>query len=298
VLTIDNPRSGPAVVDVDVLGPRGPVEAPGLHGLTLAPGASRVLDLAKTAPAVGNLAVTVTATRGLVSVSAADAFSPGVVGAASREWLPPQSSPALLQVLAGLPAKPSSSVLVLANPRDSDAIVTVTAIGSTGTFSPKDLKPITIGARSVLAVPLSGVLDGSPMAIRVASSLRVTATIRSVQAGDTAFATGVQPISGTTAFAVPAGAGQVVLSSLSVGAVVHVVEHDARGRTLADREVKVGRRASVAVRFAPTVAYVVLTASGRDVVAGFEVTGAHGVATAGVTTGIRSIQLPVVRPGW
>jgi hypothetical protein len=298
VLRIDNPRTGPAVFDVDVYGPDGVVDSPGLHGLTLAPGATRVLDLARTAPAVGNLAVSVTASRGLVSVSAADRFSPGGIGAAVWEWLPPQTLPATEQTLAGLPAKPGSATLVLANPRRSDAIATVRVIGATGTFAPQGLVPITVGPQSVVTVPLTGVLDGSPMAVRISSTLRITATVRSVEGGDTAFATGVQVINGGTAFAVAPGNGRVVLSSLSTGGDVHVVTYDAAGARLDDRTVKVPRQGSLAVKLTDKVRYVSLVSARPDIVAGFDVAGVHGIATAGVVASNRSVQLPVVRPGW
>src|SRR5205085_6461861 len=87
VLTVTNPRPGAAVIDVDVFGTDGPVDAPGLHGITVAGRGTRVIDLARTAPTVGNVAVSVTASRGLVAVTAADRFAPGVLGKSVREWL-------------------------------------------------------------------------------------------------------------------------------------------------------------------------------------------------------------------
>src|SRR4051812_14868728 len=102
VLTVTNPRAGQADVDIDVLGPKGPVTAPGLHGITVPAGTTQVIDLAKVAPAVGDLAVSVVATRGLVAVSAADRFAPGVVGKAVQEWLPGQALPSTSVTMAGL----------------------------------------------------------------------------------------------------------------------------------------------------------------------------------------------------
>jgi hypothetical protein len=90
VLTLSNPRANQAVLDIDVYGTGGPVDSPGLHGITVPAGGAKVVDLAKVAPAVGELAVNVVASRGLVAISAADRFAPGVVGKAVQEWLPGQ----------------------------------------------------------------------------------------------------------------------------------------------------------------------------------------------------------------
>lgn len=298
VVAVDNPRTGAAVIDIDVYGPQGRVESPGLHGITVAAGTTQFFDLARVAPEVGNLAVSVIAKRGLVAVSAADRFSPGVLGSEVREWLPPQSLPAVSVTLAGLPAKPESAVLVLANPGRTEAIAEVSVIGSTGTFVPQGLEPVTVPPESVLTVPLVRVLDGTPMAIRVTASKRVTATVRSVQAGDTAFATGVQAIQGATAFAVPQGAGRLVLSSVANASEVDLVAYDTAGKVLLERPVPVPARSSVAIKLPATVRYVGLVAKSQGVVGGFVVSRGKGVATAGIIPGIQSVVLPAVRQGF
>lgn len=297
VVTVTNPRQGAAVIDIDVYGPKGVVEAPGLHGITVAAGASRTFDLARTAPSVGNLAVSVVAKRGLIAASAVDRFSIGGIGTTVREWLPPQTLPATSVTLAGLPANPDSAVLVVANPHRSEAIASVTAIGATGTFTPKALQPFKIAPFSVVALPVSVVLDGTPMALQVTSTRRLTATVRSVQSGDIAFATGVQVIRGGTAFAVPTGSGRVVLSSVGAAGEVRYVAYDAAGTVLVDKPVKVGEKSSVAVKLPAKASYVGLTSTTGDIVAGFAVTAGKGLATAGVSAAIRSIRLPAIRPG-
>jgi hypothetical protein len=298
VLTVSNPRSGAAVIDIDVYGPQGVVASPGLHGITLAAGATRRFDLARTAPLVGNLAFRVIAKRGLVAASVTDRFALGGIGSEVDEWLPAQSLPATAITLAGLPARPSAASLMLVNPGVVEAIATIKVIGATGTFAPKDLLPITIGPKSVVTVPVKTVLDGTPMALQVSASRRVTATVRSVKDGDVAFATGVRVIRGSTAVALPDGSGQLVLSSLRAGAGVRVLTYDAAGRTVADQLVKVPAGTSVPVGLSAKVRYLSLIPDRADVVGGFVVAGAKGITAAGVLPAVRSIRLPQVRLGF
>jgi hypothetical protein len=298
VLTLSNPRANQAVLDIDVLGTNGPVRSPGLHGITVPAGGSRVVDLAKVSPAVGELAVNVVATRGLVAISAVDRFAPGVVGKAVQEWLPGQSLPGTTVTLAGLPSDPDRASLVVVNPRNVEAIVSLEVIGTTGTFAPDDLPPMTIPPHSVVTESIRSVFDGDPLAVRVTSAQPVTAAVRTVTGGDVAFATGVQPIRDTTAVAVPSGRGQLVLSSVGRKTSVEVRAFSAAGKQLLDRTVPVPQASSVGVPLPTGARYLRLVAPSTDAVAGFSVSDAGGVTSAGVVPAIRSVLLPVVRPGW
>jgi hypothetical protein len=298
VLTITNPRVGQAVLDIDVLGAHGPVSSPGLHGITVAPHSTTVVDLAKVAPAVGELGVSVVASRGLVSISAADRFAPGVVGKAVQEWLPGQPGPSRSLMLTGLPPKPDSATLVVANPRRVEAVVSVEAVGATGTFAPKQDATVTVPPGSTMTLPVGAVFDGGPLAIRVSSPQPIAATVRTVTGGDVAFATAARPVSGSTSFAVPRGGARLVLSSVGPASSTAVTALGSKGQVLLDRQVVVPKGASVAAPLPAGTRYVRLTASGPDAVAGFSVTAPEGVATAGVNPVLGSVLRPVVRPAW
>lgn len=297
-LTITNPRAGQAVLDINVSGSEGPVQGPGLHGITIASGSTQVIDLAKAAPAVGDLAVNIVAKRGLVSVSAADRFAPGFVGKAVQEWLPGQSLPATTVTMTGLPAKPDRATLVVANPRQLEAVVSVHLVGASGTFAPKDNPTLTVPPDSVASVSLEGAFNGEPLSVQVSSDQPVTAAVRTVTGGDVAFATGVRPVRGTTAFAVPSGTADVVLSSVGPASSVALTAYAASGKQLADTTVAVPKASSVATRLPAGARYVRLVAKDADAVAGFSVSDPSGVATGGVIPAIRSVLLPVVRPAW
>ncbi|MET3963006.1 hypothetical protein ABIE44_002940 [Marmoricola sp. OAE513] len=298
VLTLSNPRAGEASVDIEVFGPDGPVEAPDFSDVQVPAGGHKVIDLAKTAPAVGELAVKIIARRGLVAVSAVDRFSPGAVGDTATEWLPAQSSPGRSTTIAGIPPERGASTLVVVNPGPVEAIVKVSVIGATGTFTPEALSEFIVGPESVQTLPMASVIDGTPLALRITSAQRVTATLRSVKAGDTSYATGVRLIRGSTAFAVPDGKGQLVLSSLRQGSTVQVTAHGSGGETLLDDAVKVAARTSVPVALPAGTRYVSLEADRVDAVAGFSVLGKAGVTGAGVMPSRRSVLLPQVSLGW
>lgn len=298
VLTVTNPRPGAAVIDIDVYGVLGAVAAPGLHGITIGGNSTRVVDLGKTAPTAGNVAVSVTASRGLVAVTAMDRFAPDTIGKSVQEWLPPQPVPGKDLVLAGLPSEPGSATLSLVNPGTTEAIAKLEVIGTHGTFSPEGLVPFTVPPQSVVTVPVTDVVDGSPMAVRITSDGAVTGTIRTIKTGDTAFATGVQRLRDSTSFAVPQGSGRLVLSSLRDAGSAQVICYDRFGHALLTKDVKVGAGTSVGLNLVPRTRYVRLVASVPTLVGGFSVSYKKGIAAAGVAPAIRSTRLPAVRPGW
>lgn len=298
VLRISNPRTGAAIVNVDVYGKFGAVEAPGLQGLTVAPGTTRSVDLGETAPSVGNLAVRVVATRGLVAVSAADRFTIGVVGTKALEWLPPQSIPSKGTTLTGLPPRASAASLIVVNPSTVEAVAEIQIIGKTGTFRPKGLKPFTIAPQTVTTIPVKSYLDGSSLAIRVVSESRLTATVRSVVENDTTYATGALVVRTASAFAVPEGSGRLTLSSLRLAADVKVYGYDAKGGSAFAKTVSVPAEGTAAVPVPSGTRYVRIVPAKSGVIAGFVITSTRGTAAAGVAPANRSIRLPQVRPGW
>jgi hypothetical protein len=68
-LYLSNPESVPAVVDVALYGPEGPIDAPGGRGVTLAAGAQQVLKLDALAPDVERFGVHVQVRQGRVAAA-------------------------------------------------------------------------------------------------------------------------------------------------------------------------------------------------------------------------------------
>jgi hypothetical protein len=300
VLTITNPRVGAAVFDIDVYGPNGPVDAPGLHGRTLAGGASQTVDLGTSAPTLGELAVEVTTSRGLVAVSAADLLAPGVVGKRVRDWLPATLDPSTSVTLAGFPSRPTGTLL-LVNPGQVEAVAQVQVIGTGGTFTPAAMLPVTVPPQSVESVPLAGIFNGTPLALKVTSTNPVAVSVRTTLKGDIGYAAGATALRGATAIAVPVGTSrQLVLSATGAAGHVTLTGYDAKGRRVQDTTVAVPAHGSVAVSLGTSMTYLRLVTLDSGIVGGITATGPKGIGlmTEGIAPAIRSIQLPAIIPGW
>jgi hypothetical protein len=241
--------------------------------------------------------VRVLARRGLVAVSAEDAFSPGSIGSPLREWVPAQPTPSRELFLTGVPASPRTATLMVANPRARAAIAKVEVVGASGTFAPEGLPSLTVPAGSVETLPLSGIFDGKPVALKVSADVPVTATVRSTLGKDIAYATGVRPVRGTTSFALPDGTAALVLASTGGAGSVRVTAYDAKGGAVLDQPVEVAAASSTGVDLPPKARFVRLVATGDGIVAGLTARGT-GLAAAGVLPAVRSVRLPVIRPAW
>lgn len=314
VLTVANPKQGSAIFDVDVIGPDGPVDAPGLHGLTLATGQTRRLDLTEVAPATGELAVRVRTSRGLVAVGAAESWAPALIGKRVREWVAPQPFPARDVDLAGI-AGSGSGTLVVANPGEREAIVQLRLVGKGGTFDPTSHDSLTVPAGSVREVDLTGVLRAGTAAVRLTANVPVLATLRSVHQGDEAYAAAAQPLHGTATAGVPPGAGaRLVLSSVTTAgtatdsrtdqqtgqhpatARLRVVGRD--GRQLLSRTTTVPAAGSVAVALPRRSRAVGVTTAGGDVVGAVVLRSGPGIAAVSLSSQVTAQRRPGVLPGW
>lgn len=300
VVTVDNPRAGTAVVNLEVFGPQGEVKAPGLHGITIGGGSSRTFELAELAPANGDLMVHVRADRGLVSVGVSDAFSPdNGIGAQVREWVPDQFGPAREILLTGVHRRPRRASLLIANPGHAETIVEVELVGEEGPFVPQGVEKVSVPPRTVVTTAIGAAFDGKAAAVRLRAAAPVVATVRSIRAGDQSLASAGSALSGTTGVAVPAADERdLVLTGLAAG-TVRVVAYDGRGRSLGEQQAQVEADTSQLVRLPPRARYVLLSAPQRTAVAGVLVGyDAGGVAGIAVPPAARALRVPPVRPAW
>lgn len=299
VVTLSNPRQGGAVFDVVVLGPKGIVESPGLRGLSLGSGKSMKLNLAEVAPSEGDLAVSVTTSRGLVSVSTTDSWLQQAIAKPRSEWVPAQPEPGRSMVVLGSPDKPDSANLLVANPSSTEAIVKIEGVGATGTFAPKDVATFNVAPGAVGSAPLKEVFDGKPAAIRVSSQVPVTATVRSVVGGDESYAGVAEKLAGSSVIAVPAGVkAGIRMTALKGEGSATVAAFSAAGKKLGESVVKLGAGTSGGAAVPVGAAYVVVTPSGKSSVAAALVASTpSGIASAIVQPAIRALRLPAVRSG-
>lgn len=302
VLTVTNPRPGSAVFDVDVVGPDGSVDAPGLHGLVLASGASRTIDLARMAPASGELAVRVRATRGLVSAAAAERWAPALIGRQTRDWVASQPAPAQRLDLVGLPPADGATLLV-ANPGTREAVVGLQVVSSRGTFRPTSHASVTVPPDTVAQVDLSQVLDARSAAVRLTANVPVAATVRSVRGSDEAYATAAQPLSGSSVVGVPGGIrDQLVLAAVGPAQqgrqTVSVTATGQGGRRLSTRRVELAGAAATRITLPRRTTAVTVEPGGADVVGAVVGTAGRGIAALPVEPAVTVQRRPGVLPGW
>ncbi len=295
-LLITNVDQGPAVVDLQVLGPRGEVGTVGSRGLTVGPGETKRLALSDVAPQTDEAAVGVTASRGRVVVSVSDAFAPVAAGEPGLEWLDGRTRPSRVVRLSGLPQHVTARTLLVANPSSREAVLHVQVAGADGEFVPTGLDGQRVPPGAVRTIDLGRRLGAKEaVQVQVRSQVRVLATVRSLVAGDTAYAPSVAPLSGPAAAPLLRKGGTVQVTAGGLPAEAAVTAYDPSGAQVAARRLQVP--ASTTASWTPRKgAYVVVQPlSGR--VSGAVVYRGAGVSSVALhPLTLRYVQ-PTVMPG-
>lgn len=188
VLTVANLDPAPAVVDVRLLGPDGPVETLGTRGVTVPPHAQVTLPMTDLAPQVEELAVEVDATRGRVVAAVADSFAAEAGDAPGLDVLAAQDRASRVLRIPGLPPRTDAQELVLANPGTREALARVSISDTSGTFSPTQIEQVRVPPGSVVTEDLSSVVGRKAASVLVHADAPVTAAVRSVVDGDSSYA--------------------------------------------------------------------------------------------------------------
>lgn len=301
VLTLDNPRAGDAVVNVDVFGPAGPVKVSGLHGLRVPAGQSLRLPLQKVASANGDLAVHVTALRGLVAANVADQWSASVASSEIGEWLPAQGTAQRRLTLDGLDDGDSTATLLVANPAAKTALVHLRLVGGNGSYAPAPDKTYRVAPHTLHPIDLSGLLRSHPSGIVVRSQLPVAATLRNVDRVDEAEVAPAQSFGSSGVAPLPPGTtGRLSLVAPSRAGKATVTGYAKSGRVLGRRTVPVKAHASAQLKLWPGTRSVAVKAPAPGSLLGTVLVQGASSTTAAIpvrSAGLSS-DVPLVRPGW
>lgn len=301
-LLLANVDPGPAVLDLDVLGPDGPVETVATQGITIPPHSVKRVALSEIAPQTDDLALSVHTSRGRVVAAVDDSFSPKPSSPAGQEWLAGTDLPSRTVRLSGLPATSGSSTLLVANPSDLEAVVDVRVAGRSGSFAPSGLEPITVAPGAVERVDLGSVLPkNEPVALRLRSRVPVVASVRVTDGDDHAYATAVTPLVGPAAAPVLEGAdSSVQLTAGAVASKVTLTAYDEKGARVDSTELTVSATATAVWSPKKGAAYVVVTPStvqGNGTVHGAVTYSGDGLAAVPLTALPIRVERPVVIPG-
>lgn len=196
---LTNTEPAPAVVDVVLYGPDGPIEAPDAQGVSVAPAEQEVRLLDALAPGTTRFAVHVQVRQGRISAAVRDLQVEGLTPLGA-DWVPVAAEPALRQLVPGVPGGEGERRLRVVAPGESDAIVRVRLISDSGAFAPAELDVIEVPAGSVGDVDLAPVTGGEAVTVELESDTPVTAGVLSRlaapdgQLGDIAYAAAGAPL--------------------------------------------------------------------------------------------------------
>ncbi|WP_341729186.1 DUF5719 family protein [Brooklawnia sp.] len=268
-LTIVNPESVDALVDVTLSGPDGEITGDGLRGITVGANSQHVIDLDPLAGSVDALGARVRTSLGRVGLSAQVARNSGADFATGTL----QSTDL---IIPAVPARPSKTVILLTNPGTSRAVVQLEGLSEAGRFTLPGFESVTLNAQRTAAVDLTDAIGGLPVSLLISSddpiaaSAVVTASddfgIEPAQAAD-------ESVAGQNLVGVVAGPGSLQLANPGNREALVVVDWG-EGQANANLRIPAGTVASIpipeaaatarATSTAPLFGALMLSAQGRS----------------------------------
>ncbi|MDQ1495032.1 MAG: hypothetical protein QOG69_1515 [Actinomycetota bacterium] len=204
-MLLSNVDTVPATVDVSIWG-GGNGEPNAKRGIKVDAQTQVVVSLDQIEPGLTVGAAHVVATAGRVVPAVRYDAQNGSLPL-GVDWLPRTAPAATTQTVPGILGGLGSRRLIIANPGNIAATVSLNVITEDGSFDPTDFAALTVDAGAVTAVDLDPVLQGSAAAVVVSSSDPVVAAGESALpltasgASDFAFTGAVSALSGPTVIA-------------------------------------------------------------------------------------------------
>jgi hypothetical protein len=269
-LDLMNVDSLAASVDVSVITDAGQSQAGNDTGITVPAHQTVTKSLSSVANGSSVVAIEVHTSVGRVAADVSESSSGG-----PASWLPGTAAPSTRLVIPGVPPSGSAAVLFVADPGDSSAKVTVTAITPQQDFQPFGKQSVDLPGQSASSVALSP-LGGTTAALEITSNVPVVAGVvvpgsAATEATATAAATAATAPTGTAATA-PISQQAVIAGNTSGSGLAASVVLSAPGTAGRARltEIAPVRGASGSV----TASQVVSVKAGRTLVQ--TVTAPHG----------------------
>ena len=301
VLELVNPDGGPAVADITVMGPDGPLDVPDLRGVTVRGRQTTRLDLADIVPTREELGLRVQVVRGRLASSLLDTVEDLATDDVARDWLAGQAEPAVTSYLLGLGAGRGERTLAVANPGDDEVRVEVRLVAARSEFAPTGLEELTVAPGTTATVDLTDVLAGraarDALGVRLDATAPVAASVRTLVDGDVAHAVaGPRLVEGAAAaVALPAGPKRVLLAGVPRVGEATVLLRTASGRALESIDVDLSVGAAARVRLPARAAYVEVRLADTTAVGTVEV-GPRGLAVVPLVPLVLSGRVADVRP--
>ncbi len=301
VVELVNPDPGPAVVDLTLFAPTGPLDAEGFRGLRV-PGRSTIaLDLSEQVPRRTELGLHVEVSRGRLAASVWDAADRLGTAPASGDWLAPQAEPLTSGILLGLPRGDGTRRLALVNGGDDETRVSLRVVSPESTFAPEGLDEIRVPPQSIRSISIDAVLApqvrAGALGILVESTGPVAAALQTFVGSDLAPISVGPVIEARGAVLAPPGPKELLVAGAERPGVAVVVSRSADGTELSDERVEIGPDRGVRVKLPDRATYVSLELARTPVVASVFVHGTDGGSAVLPLHEVRATGLvPAVRP--
>jgi len=172
-LVLANPGTTLANLTVSVWSTKGQIQPPKLQSYTVEPKSAQLLTVSSYAPDGALLTIHVHANSGRLVSEVLDRRVSGI-SPGGLDWIPPTQRPAKDLVVPGYLGGPGPRHLVLGNPGDRDATVTLRLSTRSGNFAPAGHQTVIVRAGHTADVDLTSTLAGSPGAVLVHSDQPVT----------------------------------------------------------------------------------------------------------------------------
>ncbi|WP_405056159.1 DUF5719 family protein [Kribbella sp. NBC_01505] len=274
VLTLTNLDSVNAAVNVTIYSNKGRLDVPSARGLVIPARSTYELFLEQAARSQKDLALHVESTGGRVAPALRDYASKANKTPAGVDWIAPAPAPATKVSVPGAAPGTGLRTLVLANPTDLQATISLTVNGPNGPFKPAGLETVRLPAGAVSSIKLEAVLHGDASGISLASDQPVVASLRMTDKGGSDFASmsAGEPLTGPAYLVLPAHKQPAVLQLTAPGKAssVKVDLRDAAGKSLASRTVDVvaGATTQIPMKAAAGPTYLTVEQTRGTVVAG------------------------------
>jgi hypothetical protein len=212
-LDLMNVDSLAASVDVSVITDAGQSQAGNDTGITVPPHQTVTESLSSVASGSSVVAIEVHTSIGRVAADVSESSSGG-----TPSWLPGTAAPSTKLVIPGVPPSGRAAGLFVADPGDSSAKVTITAITPQQNFQPFGKQSVDLPGQSASYVALSP-LGGTTAALEITSNVPVVAGVvvpgsDATEATATAAATAATAPTGTAATA-PISEQAVIAGNIS-----------------------------------------------------------------------------------
>jgi hypothetical protein len=199
-LILSNPDDAQAQVDLRYYGRSGRIAVPGSPGLVIRGHDSRTVSLTEL-QGESPVSIAVQASQGRVT-AVAKRTQTRQIKPAGVDWQVPSVSPRRVVVIPGVPADQGGRQLVVTNPNNSRATVTVQVLGFQGPYAPSGAASVDVPPEGTATVNLQPGLAGEAAGIKLMSDVPVTgAVIATSQRGgagtDLAVQSAAAPLIGT-----------------------------------------------------------------------------------------------------